>query len=658
MLTHNGVSAAEREACLTCRSAIIATAGHVDHGKSALVRALTGLEPDRLPAEKARGLTVELGFTHFFLTEAAAAGPCPEIGIVDVPGHEDFVRNMIAGVGAVDAALLVVAADEGWMPQTEEHLQILEYLAVPSLLFVLTKCDLVEDPETVGQEVGRQLESSRYATAPVLPVSALTGAGIAELRQALADCLLARPRQSVSGKPRLPVDRVFTLKGLGTVVTGTPIGGEFAPGETVLIQPSQKLARIRSIQSYGRECSRGGPGTRLALNLVDLAVEHLRRGDVVTRPGFGEPAETLEVELKRSARRNRSNPSSVPLANGMPVLFHHGSAQVAGRLVLLDKTPVEPGATTLGQVRLGAPIFAFAGDRFILRDAANRFTVAGGIILDPSARRRHFRNERHRSFLTRAANNLADPAELIQATLARDHVSRRADLLVRSQFSLSQISAALEELRHADAICLLTDYVVERQWWRAVLCRAVEEVDRQHTAAPETPGLPLTKLRSRLPGEFRQPTLCEALLKDLASQGYEVSENCLRARSHMPSMPDRLRDACARLQTAFLENSVQPPSLTELPTGPAAREALRFLRTRGDLIELSSGVYLSRIGFSRIRTAIVQYLQQKPSATVSELRQASGSTRRIMVPLLEKLDREGLTVRSGDRRSLRSGGQV
>ncbi len=622
------------------------------------MRALTGLEPDRLPVEKARGLTVELGFTHFFLAGTAAVESRAEIGVIDVPGHEDFVKNMIAGVGAVDAALLVVAADEGWMPQTEEHLQILEYLGVPSLLVVLTKCDLVADSERTRQKVARQLESSPYATAPILPVSALTGAGLAELRQALADCLLATPRPPVSGKSRLPIDRVFTLKGLGTVVTGTPIEGEFAPGETVLVQPGQKLARIRSIQSYGRECSRGGPGARLALNLPDLAVDQLQRGDVVTRPGFGEAAHTLDVEFKRSSRCNRFNATFLRLRNGMPVLFHHGTAQVSGRLILLEKTSLEPGSSKLGQVRLGSPVFAFAGDRFILRDAANRYTLAGGIVLDPLARRRHFRTEQQRAFLRQAAGNPSDPTKLIRAALTRDHVLRRAGLLVRSRFSLPQISCALEELQSENAIRSLPEYVLEARWWQAALDQVVERVDRQHNIAPETHGLPLPKLRAVLPREFRRPGLCEALLQDLVNRGYEVFENYLRARSHVPTVPDRLRDACARLQAAFLDNVVQPPSLTELVTGPAAREALRFLRNRGDLIELSPDVYLSRAGFARIKTTIVRYLQQKPAATVSELRQASGSTRRVMVPLLEKLDRDGLTRRSGDRRSLRSGGQT
>ncbi len=320
---------------------IVATAGHVDHGKSALVKALTGTDPDRLPEEKARGITIDLGFAHLELPASAPGTPSFLLGIVDVPGHEDFVKNMVAGVGSIDLALFVVAADDGWMPQTEEHLQILTYLGVNRAVIALTKIDLIQDEHRVIAAIRDKLRDTPFADAPIVPTSVVTGRGLDHLKAALAQVLADTPSPRDIGKPRLPVDRVFTLRGIGTVVTGTLTGGTLRRGQSVAIQPSGKVARIRNIQSHNRDVEFGVPGTRTALNLPDLAAsDDVRRGDVVTLAEFGGPSDVLDVALEISPRANR------PLKDGAQVRVHHGSANVRAKVVFFSAQGIGPVENT------------------------------------------------------------------------------------------------------------------------------------------------------------------------------------------------------------------------------------------------------------------------------------------------------------------------
>ncbi|MBU6402944.1 MAG: selenocysteine-specific translation elongation factor, partial [Verrucomicrobia bacterium] len=382
---------------MTARNFILATAGHVDHGKSALVKALTGIDPDRLPEEKARGITIDLGFAHL---ELSTAGPQPStfhLGIIDVPGHEDFVKNMVAGVGSIDLALFVVAADDGWMPQTEEHLQILTYLGVTRAVVALTKIDLAGSGEAaVTDAIRRHLQASPFADAPLVPTSVVTGRGLEELKSTLLELLAQLPAPLDAGKPRLPVDRVFTLHGIGTVVTGTLTGGSLRRGQAVVIQPSGRSTRVRSVQNHNRDVESSSPGTRTALNLPDVQAEMgaghagagVRRGEVVTLPGLGGAGDTLDVVLVKSVRLAASTPANAtssgregsrspaqqaarrPLKQGAVVRVHHGSGNFAARVHFLDATALEAGARALAQLRTESPVFVFLGDRFILRDWA------------------------------------------------------------------------------------------------------------------------------------------------------------------------------------------------------------------------------------------------------------------------------------------------
>lgn len=458
---------------------IVATAGHVDHGKSALVKALTGTDPDRLPEEKLRGITIDLGFAHLELLSLKPTDSSFLLGIVDVPGHEDFVKNMVAGVGSIDLALLVVAADDGWMPQTEEHLQILTYLGVSRAVVALTKIDLTEDEPEAVAEIREKLRDTPFASAPIIPTSVVSGRGLDHLKAALARVLADTPPPLDIGKPRLPVDRVFKLQGIGTVVTGTLTGGTLRCGQMVVIQPSGKKAHIRSVQSHNRDVEVSGPGTRTALNLPELnALGEVRRGDTVTLDAFGGPSRVVDVLLELSPRASR------PLKDGSRVRVHHGSCNVAAHVAFYETKLLTVGEHALGQLRLEAPSLVFAGDHFIVRDWAEQNTLAGGIVLDPDASRQSFRSEARLQFLSERAQWPDDVSHFVTSEVARDVAARQSQLLSKSQFSAYAISDAVPRLVAEGKIVLSGDFVLDFAKWQALRCRAADAIDAHHRAHP------------------------------------------------------------------------------------------------------------------------------------------------------------------------------
>src|SRR5438477_2858395 len=428
---------------MTEKNFILATAGHVDHGKSALVKALTGTDPDRLPEEKARGITIDLSFAHLVLSAPPSTlHPQPStfsVGLVDVPGHEDFVRNMIAGIGSIDLALLVVAADDGWMPQTEEHFQILSYLGVERIVVALTKCDLGKI-DNVTSQIREKLRETTFANAQIIPTSVRTGEGLENLKSALSVEIasLAPPRDI--GKPRLFVDRAFTLRGIGTVVTGTLTGGQIQRGQNVVIQPRNLSTRIRSIQSHGRDLEIAHPGTRTAVNLPDLVVgSDVNRGDVIATVGY-EPTSTLDVLLTRSPRAQRS----AAIKSGTSAYVHHGTTRVLAKLIFAETDSLAVGQSAVAQLRLNAPLLAFVGDRLIVRDASEQRTIAGGVVFNVDSR--DFRSSQERALLATRTVAPDDVALAVWTEIARTGLIEPARLLERSRFNAAEIAAALRRL--------------------------------------------------------------------------------------------------------------------------------------------------------------------------------------------------------------------
>jgi selenocysteine-specific elongation factor len=620
---------------VTTRHFIIATAGHVDHGKSALVKALTGTDPDRLPEEKKRQITIDLGFAALNMT--APNGDKIHAGIVDVPGHEDFVRNMIAGVGSIDLALFVVAADDGWMPQSEEHLQILNYLDVQSAVIALTKADL-GGIDIVTTQIREQLTGTPFANSPIVPTSVRNGMGIQKLVNTLATQLTRTQVQRDICKPRLFIDRVFTLRGIGTIVTGTLTGGSLRRGQQIVVYPSNLEPRIRSIQSHGHELEVAHPGMRTAINLPDLSVDQIKRGDVLTLPGHGTPTSTLIVRVEEPPRRSRT--VAYRVKNGSSIYVHHGTSRVASRIRFSQNGSREGEKQKVAHLKLASPIFAFVGDRFVVRDSSERHTMAGGIVLDPDGDKESLA----------ASVTLDNVDSLVCATLARQGFARRENLLSKSRFSADEISQVLIKLQQRGQIVLCQHMAADCEFWRKIRAQAIGLIDAAHKRTPERAGIDLSKLRSAL--RIQEPELLEWLVSDLSAGDFVRNGSVIGRTSHRPSLPAQLQPVEKRIREALTGQPFDPPSRKAIESDPQARQVVRFLVENGDVTELALDVVLLRKSFERMRSQVIEFISKHGPATVSELRQSLGSSRRIMVPLLERLDRDGITRRVADKRTL------
>ncbi len=631
---------------ITEKHFVLATAGHVDHGKSTLVKALTGTDPDRLPEEKARRITIDLGFAELNLVGANEERF--HVGIVDVPGHEDFVRNMIAGVGSIDLALLVVAADDGWMPQTEEHLQILTYLGVERAVIALTKSDLGRtDPVT--RQIRDRLRASPFGNAQIIATSIRNGDGIENLKGALAGEFATMHPPRDYGKPRLFTDRVFTLRGIGTVVTGTLTGGQLCRDQKIVVQPSNLQGRIRSIQSHGCDLEAAEPGMRTAISLPDFTVEQINRGDVVTVADFAPASSTIIALLEKSSQRACENPGARALKSGSSVYLYHGTSRTAAKITLLKNRLLDPGKKEVAQLNLGSSIFAFAGDRFVLRDPSERYTLAGGMVLDLNGT--EFRNEVKRKLLMGRATAPNDVQPWVRSEVGLRRFVPIQGLLGKSHFSRSQIADALFDLQRNQEIVIQEKIAADPRSWQTLRHRATRAIDNALSKNPERVGYSVSDLRATLLD--KSTDVFEALVADLCSRDFVQKDSIIRPRSHRPMLPAKLQPLAAKIHEELSSRPFDPPPRRELERDLEARRTLTFLIENKEVIEISSDVVLLRDNFERMKKAVANFISKNGPATVSELRQALESSRRIMVPFLERLDREAFTRRVGDKRSLR-----
>lgn len=633
------------------RSYIIATAGHVDHGKSALIKALTGHDPDRLPEEKARGITIELGFAHLELPDHDQN--ILSLGIVDVPGHEDFVKNMVAGVGSIDVALLVVAADDGWMPQTEEHLQILDYLGVSRGVLALTKSDLATDLDVVMASVRKRISDSSLADVPIIPTSVIANIGLDELKAALTEVLKTTPLPADISKPRLAVDRAFSLKGLGTVVTGTLSGGSLVSGQSVVIQPGDRRSRIRSMQSHGSDQKMVSPGVRTALNLADVSVgdspDAVNRGDTVCDSGLGATSCTWDVQIAKSARLKPQNiPAAQPLKHEVRVQIHHGSACTPATIMLLEISSLSAGETAFAQVRFEEPVFGFSGDHFIIRDWSEQWTLAGGVVLDPDANRTHLRSETRVTRLKKLSD-AKDANERLRVELEFAPVLDVAAVRNSTMFRKSETDDAVKAMVEAGCV-QHAGRLIEAGYWKEQLESARALIDEFHKQFPEKPGLPLSDLKSGLAG--LSENLFGALTTALSKDGFIQKDVLIRRASHQLELPPALQAAGQRVKKQLSEKPMEPPSRKELAPDQLSQSALKFLVDSGQAVILSPELVLSSVAFENAVELIREFIQKNGGAKVSDLRPVLGTTRRILIPLLEHLDRQRITIREGDVRRL------
>ncbi|MFB3881507.1 MAG: selenocysteine-specific translation elongation factor [Armatimonadota bacterium] len=631
------------------RHVVFGTAGHVDHGKSALVRALTGTDPDRLAEEKAREMTIDLGFAFLSLPEL----PEP-IAIVDVPGHEMFVRNMVAGATGIDAALFVVAADEGVMPQTAEHLRVLQALRIAAGLIALTKADRVggEQLAAAESEMRAQAAGSFLENAPMVPVSALTGAGLPELRERLADIARGLPMKPCDGPFRLPIDRSFTIRGAGTVVTGTVISGRLSAGDQVVLLPSGRGLRVRALQVHGEAAAEIVAGQRAAVNLAGIEKEEIERGDVLVAAGAFAPSLMLDarVELARDV--------DYRIGQRTRLRLHHGTAEVMARAVLLDGDELLPGESALAQLRLESALVAAPGDRFVLRSYSPMQVVGGGVIADahPPKRRRASGGGvegREQSSPEAAVLRLLNEAGASGIT--------EGDLQVRCGLSGHELQASLKRLAELDEALS-----GKRQRWfsAAAIAGAAEALLRvvtdEHRNRPHWLYAPLNRV---LAGASVSPERSDAYrlaLGALIASGRVIAAGeRLRLAEHQPqwsASAAALRDSLLAL---LRKSGLATPSLPELAQACRASEAecqdiLEALVDSALVLSPGSGIYLDAGVAASCRQQVVRFLNERGQMSIADARELLGASRKYLLPFLEQLDRAGITQRRGDSRVLGS----
>ena len=615
-------------------SLVLGTAGHVDHGKSVLVEALTGIDPDRLQEEKERGLTIDLGFAWLTLPSGR------EVGIVDVPGHEHFIKNMLAGVGGIDVALLVVAADEGVMPQTREHLAILDLLQVDRGIAIITKKDLVDEEllELVTLEVSEVLAGTTLAQAPIVTVSALTGEGLPELVSTIDQVLdSATPKKDID-RPRLPIDRVFTMAGFGTVVTGTLVDGSLSRGQEVEILPAGVRARIRGLQSHKRKIDIVSPGNRVAANLSGIATSKLKRGDVVTTPGWLIPARAFDVKLHLLSSTPR------PLPHNATVTFHHGAAETLGKVRLLERDKIEPGETTWAQFLLAQPIAAVKDDRFIIRSPQE--TLGGGLIVGPRAKRhRRFRPDIIEGLATREGGT----AEQVVLTIIQEEEPLELEkLLALSNLPRAEAQESIKSLAAQKKITALGDMklLFSAQGWEKLAREATQAVQKYHQRFPLRHGPPKEELR----GKLKTPTkFFPHALEQL------VREGSLVEAGPMVHLPDHKPQPTPEQQAevdAFLDRLVRNPCSPSLDPLPEP-DLLNLLIEERKVIKVSDDVIFLASAYDRMVEDIVAHLKSQGKVTVAEVRDLFHTSRKYALALMEHLDRQKITRRIGDERVLR-----
>jgi selenocysteine-specific elongation factor len=626
---------------------VIGTAGHVDHGKSTLVAALTGTHPDRLKEEQEREMTIDLGFAWLTLPDGE------EIGIVDVPGHRDFIENMLAGVGGIDAALLVIAADEGIMPQTREHLAILDLLQIQAGLVVLTKIDLIDDPawlDLVEVDIRNILRGTVLQNAPILRVSARTRAGFPELLRILSLLMQNAPARPDLGRPRLPVDRVFSIAGFGTVVTGTLSDGKLATGDEVEILPSGLHGRIRGLQTHKKKEEAAVAGSRTAVNISGMDVEQIQRGEVVTRPGQYRATQRLDLGFRLLPDVSAS------LRHHTEVKLFIGTSETIADVRLLGVEILNPGETGWLQLELRKPVVAVRGDRYILRRPSPGETLGGGTVVDPQPKERHKRFDKA---VLQALNAMAQgsPADvLLQACLALGPAPVK-EVIARSRLEAPAAESALVELLESGQLVKLDDgqwtmdsIVITASQWIELKKSVVATLVTYHGAYPLRRGMPREELKSRLK---LAPRLFNLILPKMAAEGVLTEGPKWAALTgHMVRFSPFQQVKVDKLMALFAAAPYAPPSAKECQA-EVGEDIFSALREFGDLVAVSDEVVFRKTDYDVMVDKIRRALQQKGQITLAEVRDLLNTTRKYVQALLEHLDAIGVTVRDGDFRKLK-----
>jgi len=645
---------------------VIGTAGHVDHGKSTLVKALTGIHPDRLKEEREREMTIDLGFAWMSLP-ARDIGESEEIGIIDVPGHRDFIENMLAGVGGIDAALFVVAADEGVMPQTREHLAILNLLQIQGGVIAITKIDMVENDadwlDLVESDLRQVTQGTVLGSAAIVRVSAISGEGIPELKEALRASLAERPPRPDLNRPRLPVDRVFTIAGFGSVVTGTLADGKLSVGDEVEVLPQGLRGRVRGLQTHKRKEQVAVAGSRTAVNISGIAIEDIHRGDIIAHPGDFKPTRRMDVHF-------RLLPDvSQPLKHNTEVKLFLAASEVVARLRLLGIEQINPGEEGWLQLELSHPVVAVRGDRYILRRPSPGETLGGGEVVDPQPKGRHKRFSTQ-TLAGLESLSLGSGSEVLLQALQALGVATLKDVFTRSNLDVETAFSEMIELVASGEVLILEDkpasttrtqlspdqLVIARTAWEQFAARLLREVENYHSNFPLRSGMPREELKSRSKAYITSPRVFNAAITRLIASG-DLQENgplVLCSGHTIRFNPDQQRKI-EQLMKRFALSSLSPPTIKECQA-EVGDDLVNALIETGELVAVSSEVVFDWHTYQRMLADVHRLIENKSTLSVAEARDYFNTSRRYVLAFLEHLDAIGVTVRDGDVRKLKQAG--
>ena len=631
---------------------ILGTAGHIDHGKTSLVKALTGVDTDRLKEEKERGITIELGFTFLDLPSGI------RLGIVDVPGHERFVKHMVAGAWGIDLVALVIAGDEGVMPQTKEHLDICTLLRVKKGLIILTKMDLVDREllDMVREEVTDAVRNTFLKEAPILAVSSTTGEGIPQLISVLDHLSQKVEERSSVGLFRLPIDRVFIMKGFGTVATGTIVSGGITLGETLETLPSGREGKIRNIQVYNQSVEKAEAGQRAAVNIQGIETSDVNRGDVLARPHTLTPTRIIDAYLEYLPNAPR------PLKNRTIQRFHIGTNLAAASIYLMDREELSPGEGGFVQLRLDRPVVALPQDRFVIRGSSVIQTCGGGGILDTHP-------DKHKRFSEKVISDLTLLRDGTREDALRQHILHSGiggmaldDLLKRVAMAPNEARAILRRKVEKGELVLIDPEklkVVDCSQYRELREVILSQLKEFHGRFPMKSGLAKEELRTKLPGDL-DIKLFQIMIGELIrSDKIVLEKDKLRLPGHRVSSSDE-KGLVKKVEETILKGGLQPPSPKELSEVWSEEEAgilaiFEHLVHEGILVKIRSGIYFHRTPFEQVKENLVQFLRKNREITTPQFKEMTGASRKYVIPLIEYFDQIKLTLRLGDKRVLRAG---
>ncbi len=633
------------------RFLILGTAGHIDHGKTSLVKALTSVDTDRLPEEKKRGMTIELGFAHLTVGDV-------DFGVVDVPGHEKFVRTMVAGATGVDVALIVVAADDSVMPQTVEHVDILKLMGISRAVVAVTKCDVVDETmvEIVTEEVRELLAGSAFEAASVVPVSSVTGAGIETLKTALVDAATVDEYAARDRPFRMAIDRVFSVQGRGTVVTGSVLSGQVSSGDALALLPAGETCRVRDMQSHGTDTEQLQLGQRAALNLIGVDKDRIERGQELATPGFVVPTKRMDVWLEVLANATRA------LKPYATVRVCMGTHDVAARVVPLDRCAIEPGASAYVQLRTRERFLAAYGQRFIVREENDARTIGGGVVLRPIGKR--WSRDRDMELAAMDALRTGDATARVEQVLIETGFGDVSDLQLSAWTGVGVVEITHVGAQLADAKKWISLNGWDRRVHPAVIeslsDRAHRWLERFHKQRPDDPGCATDAFvgwleRKTSAGLGR--AMLELLLK---KKSIVVRGRYVCAAAFAPAMSGQDQKVYDAMMKAFDAGAYQPPSLADVAKGAGSdvkrvQKLVKIATAYGDLVEIDGAIFLTAEHERNMRQVVADMIEAGGGATVSEVRERLNSSRKYAVPLMEHLDRVKFTVRDGDRRVLADG---